>query len=70
VGDRIQAAYRDMGILDNTKTDLAALTRQDEQIAEEIDRQRYESELAVRKRAPARLRAARKRNHGQPFTRR
>ncbi|MFI8850158.1 ferritin-like domain-containing protein [Streptomyces sp. NPDC053499] len=49
-GGKIQAAYRDMGILDNAKTDLEALMRQDEEIADEVDRQRYEKEIAARKR--------------------
>jgi para-aminobenzoate N-oxygenase AurF len=42
--DRVQHAYADLGVLDHAKTDLKALMRSDEQIAEEFDR-----ELAARK---------------------
>jgi P-aminobenzoate N-oxygenase AurF len=48
-GEDIKAAYADMGILDNAKTDLEALMRQDEEIAESLDRERYEQEYAERK---------------------
>ncbi|MBW8482971.1 ferritin-like domain-containing protein [Actinomadura parmotrematis] len=48
-GDKVQAAYADMGVLDNAKADLEALMRQDEEIAESVDRERHERELAVRK---------------------
>ncbi|GLW64482.1 hypothetical protein Arub01_27260 [Actinomadura rubrobrunea] len=48
-GEKVQSAYADMGVLDNAKADLDALMRQDEEIAEKYDRQRYEQELAVRK---------------------
>jgi P-aminobenzoate N-oxygenase AurF len=47
-GDKVQAAYADMGVLDNAKADLAALMRQDEEIAERYDEERAERELAVR----------------------
>jgi hypothetical protein len=43
-GDKVQAAYADMGVLDNAKADLTALMRRDEEIAEEYDR-----ELAARR---------------------
>ncbi|MBX6767506.1 MAG: ferritin-like domain-containing protein [Actinomadura rubrobrunea] len=48
-GEKVQSAYAAMGVLDNAKADLDALMRQDEEIAEKYDRQRYEQELAVRK---------------------
>ncbi|MEV5570436.1 ferritin-like domain-containing protein [Spirillospora sp. NPDC052269] len=47
-GDKVQAAYLDMGVLDNAKADLEALMKQDEDIAEAVDRERYETELAAR----------------------
>jgi hypothetical protein len=48
-GDKVQAAYADMGVLDNAKGDLEVLMRQDEEIAEKVDEERYEQELAGRK---------------------
>jgi hypothetical protein len=48
-GDKVQAAYADMGVLDNAKADLEILMRQDEEIAEKVDEERYERELAARK---------------------
>ncbi|MEW2356569.1 ferritin-like domain-containing protein [Spirillospora sp. NPDC029432] len=48
-GDKVQAAYADMGVLDNAKSDLEVLMRQDEEIAEKVDEERYERELAARK---------------------
>ncbi|MCP2340309.1 ferritin-like domain-containing protein [Actinomadura rupiterrae] len=47
-GDKVQAAYLDMGVLDNAKADLEALMKQDEDIADAVDRERYEQELAAR----------------------
>ncbi|MFC9971737.1 ferritin-like domain-containing protein [Spirillospora sp. NPDC127200] len=47
-GDKVQAAYLDMGVLDNAKADLEALMRQDEEIAEKVDAEKYARELAVR----------------------
>ena len=37
-----------MGVLDNAKSDLVQLMRQDEDIADEVDRARHEQELAER----------------------
>ena len=48
-GDKVQAAYADMGVLDHAKGDLEALMRQDEQIAEQADQDRYAQELAARR---------------------
>ncbi|MFB4315915.1 ferritin-like domain-containing protein [Actinomadura sp. 21ATH] len=48
-GEKVQAAYADMGVLDNAKSDLEVLMRQDEEIAEKADEERYERELATRR---------------------
>ncbi|SEG70873.1 P-aminobenzoate N-oxygenase AurF [Thermomonospora echinospora] len=48
-GDKVQAAYADMGVLENAKADLTALMKQDEEIAEKYDEQRHQQELAVRR---------------------
>jgi hypothetical protein len=52
-GPKVQHAYADLGVLDAAKTDLEALMRDDEDIADRIDRQqaddtRYAAELAAR----------------------
>jgi hypothetical protein len=47
-GPKVQAAYADLGVLDAAKTDLEALMRDDEEIAERADREKYEAELAAR----------------------
>jgi hypothetical protein len=46
---RIQAAYDDMGVLDMSKADLEALMRQDEDIADQLDAERFAAEEADRK---------------------
>jgi hypothetical protein len=48
-GPKVQHAYADLGVLDAAKTDLESLMRDDERIAEEVDRQKYEAELAARR---------------------
>jgi hypothetical protein len=48
-GPKVQAAYADLGVLDAANTDLEALMRDDERIAEEVDRQKYEAELSARR---------------------
>lgn len=48
-GEGIKTAYAKMGVLDNAKSDLEVLMRQDEEIAESVDRERYEQECAERK---------------------
>ena len=48
-GPKVQHAFADLGVLDAAKTDLEALMRDDEQIAEDVDRTRYEAELATRR---------------------
>ena len=47
-GPKVQRAYADLGVLDAAKTDLEALMRDDERIAEDTDRRKYEAELAAR----------------------
>jgi hypothetical protein len=47
-GPKVQRAFADLGVLDAAKTDLEALMRDDEQIAEDVDRARYAAELAAR----------------------
>ena len=52
-GPKVQHAYADLGVLDAARTDLEALMRDDEDIADRIDRQkaddaRYAAELAMR----------------------
>ncbi|HEY1324362.1 MAG TPA: ferritin-like domain-containing protein [Streptosporangiaceae bacterium] len=48
-GRKVQQAYADLGVLDAAKTDLEALMRDDEEIAERVDQEKYEAELAARK---------------------
>ena len=52
-GPKVQHAYADLGVLDAAQTDLEALMRDDEDIADRIDRQkaddaRYAAELSAR----------------------
>jgi hypothetical protein len=48
-GHKVQRAYADLGVLDAANTDLEALMADDERIAEEVDRRKYEAELAARR---------------------
>jgi hypothetical protein len=48
-GPNVQRAYADLGVLDAAKTDLEALMRDDEEIAERVDREKYAAELAARR---------------------
>jgi P-aminobenzoate N-oxygenase AurF len=48
--DRLRAAYDDMGVLDMAKQDLEVLMKQDEDIAEKLDRDRFAAEETARKR--------------------
>ncbi len=41
-GDKVQKAYADMGVLDMAGIDLNALMKQDEDIAEQVDREKAE----------------------------
>jgi hypothetical protein len=47
--DRLRAAYDDMGVLDMAKQDLEVLMKQDEDIAEKLDRDRFAAEETARK---------------------
>ena len=47
-GDRIRAAYADMGILGFADADLADLGRRDERVADEFDARRAEVERVAR----------------------
>ena len=46
-GPKVRHAYADLGVLDAAKSDLEALMRDDEQIAERMDRE-YAAEFAAR----------------------
>src|SRR5579859_2057660 len=48
-GPKVQHAYTDLGVLEAASTDLDALMRQDEDIAERVDADKYAAELAARK---------------------
>ena len=48
-GPKVQEAYADLGVLDAASTDLESLMRDDERIAEDVDRRQDEAELAVRR---------------------
>jgi len=47
-GPKVQRAYADMGVVAAANTDLDALMADDERIAEDVDRRKYEAELAAR----------------------
>jgi hypothetical protein len=47
-GDKVQKAYADMGVLDMAGVDLGALMKQDEDIAEALDREKREIEARQR----------------------
>src|SRR5205814_10446964 len=47
-GPKVQRAYVDLGVMDAAQTDLDALMRQDEEIAEKVDAGKYAAELAAR----------------------
>jgi len=48
-GPKVQQAYADLGVLDAANTDLEVLMADDERIAEDVDRRKYEAELAARR---------------------
>jgi hypothetical protein len=48
-GPKVREAYADLGVLDAANTDLEALMRDDERIAEETDQRKYEAELTARR---------------------
>jgi hypothetical protein len=47
-GEKVQRAYADLGVLDAANSDLEALMRDDEDIAERIERE-HAAELAARR---------------------
>ena len=48
-GPKVQRAYTDLGVIDAADSDLEALMRADEEIAERVDEEKYAAELAVRR---------------------
>jgi hypothetical protein len=47
-GPKVQRAFADLGVIDAAKSDLDALMRADEEIAERVDEQKYAAEIAAR----------------------
>jgi hypothetical protein len=47
-GPKVQRAYTDLGVIDAAQSDLEALMRADEEIAEKVDADKYAAELAAR----------------------
>jgi hypothetical protein len=47
-GPKVRRAYTDLGVIDAAQSDLEALMRADEEIAEKVDAEKYAAELAVR----------------------
>ena len=48
-GPKIQRAYTDLGVIDAAEANLDDLMRNDEEIAEQVDEQKYAAELAARR---------------------
>ncbi|HEY1616331.1 MAG TPA: ferritin-like domain-containing protein [Streptosporangiaceae bacterium] len=48
-GPKVRRAYEDLGVLDAAQSNLEDLMRNDEEIAERIDREKYAAELAARR---------------------
>jgi hypothetical protein len=50
-GPKVRRAYADLGVLDAASTDLDALMRDDEEIAERVDQDKaaYAAEMATRR---------------------
>jgi hypothetical protein len=48
-GPKVRRAYTDLGVIDAAGSDLEALMRADEEIAERVDAEKYAAELAVRR---------------------
>jgi hypothetical protein len=48
-GPKVRHAYADLGVLDAAAVDLDAVMREDEEIAERVDGERYAAELAARR---------------------
>jgi P-aminobenzoate N-oxygenase AurF len=47
-GPKVQHAYVDLGVIEAADSDLEALMRADEELAEKIDREKYAAEVATR----------------------
>jgi hypothetical protein len=47
-GPKVQHAYVDLGVIEAADSDLDALMRADEELAEKIDNEKYAAELAAR----------------------
>jgi hypothetical protein len=47
-GPKVQHAYTDLGVIDAAQSDLDALMRADEEIAEKVDAEKYAAEIAAR----------------------
>ncbi len=47
-GPKVRRAYTDLGVIDAAQSDLDALMRDDEEIAERVDAEKYAAELAAR----------------------
>jgi hypothetical protein len=48
-GPKVRRAYTDLGVIEAADSDLEALMRADEEIAERVDAEKYAAELAVRR---------------------
>jgi hypothetical protein len=48
-GPKVRRAYTDLGVIDAAQSDLDALMRSDEEIAERVDAEKYAAELAARR---------------------
>jgi hypothetical protein len=47
-GPKVQRAFADLGVIDAAKSDLDALMRSDEEIAERVDEEKYAAEVSAR----------------------
>jgi hypothetical protein len=47
-GPKVQRAFADLGVIDAAKSDLDALMRADEEIADRVDEEKYAAEIAAR----------------------
>ncbi len=47
--EQVRQTFAELGVLDAAKTDLEALMRDDEEIAERLDQQKYQAELTARR---------------------
>jgi hypothetical protein len=47
-GPKVRHAYTDLGVIEAADSDLDALMRADEEIAERVDEEKYAAEVAAR----------------------